>query len=150
MHILFDHGTPAPLRSVLTGRTVREAKAQGWDTYKNGDLLLAAEAAGFDVLVTTDKNMRYQQNLSERAIAIVVLGNAQWPVLRWHVAHVVAAVDAATPASVTEVASWPLDRLDRIISPWPSPPARASASTTCSSPLGKAAWARSGGRVTPS
>ena len=103
MRILFDHGTPAPLRSFLTGHTVWEAKAQGWDTYKNGDLLVAAVAAGFDVLVTTDKNMRYQQNLSERAIAIVVLGNAQWPVLRLHVAHVVAAVDAATPGSFTEV-----------------------------------------------
>ena len=103
MHILFDHGTPAPLRSFLAGHTVREAKAQGWDTYKNGDLLVAAEAAGFDVLVTTDKNMRYQQNLSARAIAIVVLGNAQWPVLRLHVALVVAAVNAATPGSFTEV-----------------------------------------------
>jgi len=54
MHILFDHGTPAPLRSFLTVHMVREAKAQGWDTFKNGDLLTAAEAAGFDVLVTTD------------------------------------------------------------------------------------------------
>ncbi len=84
MRILFDHGTPAPLRSCLTGHTVREAKAQGWDTFKNGDLLTAAEAAGFDVLVTTDKNLRYQQNLSDRTIAIIVLGNAQWPVLRSH------------------------------------------------------------------
>ena len=103
MRILFDHGTPAPLRSFLTGHTVREAKAQGWDTFKNGDLLTAAEAAGFDVLVTTDKNIRYQQNLTGRMIAIVVLGNAQWPVLRLHVALVVAAVNAATPGSFVEV-----------------------------------------------
>ncbi len=74
MHILFDHGTPAPLQSFLTGHTVREAKAEGWDTFKNGDLLTAAEAAGFDVLVTTDKNIRYQQNLTGRTIAIIVLG----------------------------------------------------------------------------
>ena len=103
MHILFDHGTPAPLRSFLIGHTVREAKAQGWDTFKNGDLLTAAEAAGFDVLITTDKNIRYQQNLTSRTIAIVVLGNAQWPVLRLHVAQVVDAVNAATPGSFTEV-----------------------------------------------
>jgi hypothetical protein len=64
MRILFDHGTPAPLQSFLTDHTVLEAKTQGWDTFKNGDLLTAAEAAGFDVLVTTDKNLRYQQNLS--------------------------------------------------------------------------------------
>lgn len=103
MRILFDHGTPAPLQSFLTGHTVREAKAQGWDTFKNGDLLFAAEAAGFDVLVTTDKNMRYQQNLTGRTMAIVVLGNAQWPVLRLHVALVVAAVNAAIPGSFAEV-----------------------------------------------
>jgi predicted nuclease of predicted toxin-antitoxin system len=103
MRILFDHGTPAPLQSFLTGHTVHEAKAQGWDTFKNGDLHTAAEAAGFDVLVTTDKNIRYQQNLSGRAIAIIVLGNAQWPVLRRHVALVVAAVAAATPGGFAEV-----------------------------------------------
>ena len=103
MRILFDHGTPAPLQSFLTGHTVREAKAQGWDSFKNGDLLIAAEAAGFDVLITTDKNMRYQQNLTGRTIAIIVLGNAQWPVLRMHVAHVVAAVAAATRGSFVEV-----------------------------------------------
>jgi predicted nuclease of predicted toxin-antitoxin system len=103
MRILFDHGTPAPLRSFLTGHMVREAKAQGWDTFKNGDLLTAAEAAGFDVLVTTDKNIRDQQNLTGRTIAIIVLGNAQWPVLRLHVARVAAAVSAATPGSFTEV-----------------------------------------------
>ena len=57
MRVLFDHGTPAPLQSFLTGRTVADAKAQGWDTFENGDLLTAAEAAGFDVLITTDKNM---------------------------------------------------------------------------------------------
>ena len=57
MRVLFDHGTPAPLQSFLTGHTVVDAKAQGWDTFENGDLLTAAEAAGFDVLITTDKNM---------------------------------------------------------------------------------------------
>ena len=103
MRILFDHGTPAPLQSFLTGHTVREAKAQGWDTFKNGDLLTAAEAAGFDVLVTTDKNIRYQQSLTGRTVAIIVLGNAQWPVLRLHVALVVAAVNGATLGSYVEI-----------------------------------------------
>lgn len=103
MRVLFDHGTPAPLQAFLTGHTVVDAIAQGWDTFKNGDLLTAAEAARFDVLITTDKNMRYQQDLSSRTIAIVVLGNAQWPVLRLHVDRVVAAVNAATPGTFTEV-----------------------------------------------
>ena len=87
MRVLFDHGTPAPLQPFLTSHEVVHAKAQGWDTFKNGDLLTAAEAAGFDVLITTDKNMRYQQDLTSRSIAIVVLGNAQWPILRLHVAR---------------------------------------------------------------
>jgi hypothetical protein len=54
--------------------TVTEARARGWDELENGALLNAAEAAGFDVLLTTDKNLSYQQNLSGRKIAIVVLG----------------------------------------------------------------------------
>jgi hypothetical protein len=62
----------------------------------NGDLIAAAEAEGFDLLLTTDKNMRYQQNLTGRKIAFVVLGNQQWPTLRRYVERVVAAVDAAT------------------------------------------------------
>jgi hypothetical protein len=66
-------------------------------------LLDAAEAAGFELLVTADKNLRYQQNLTGRKISIVVLGNAQWPVLRRHVERVVAAVNAATPGSFAMV-----------------------------------------------
>ena len=66
-------------------------------------LLDAAEAAGFELFVTADKNIRYQQNLTGRKIAIVVLGNAQWPILRRHVERVVAAVNAATPGSYAEV-----------------------------------------------
>ena len=103
MLILFDHGTPAPLQSFLEGHTVREAKAEGWDTLDNGDLLTAAEAADFELLITTDKNIRYQQNLAGRKIAIIVLGNPQWPILRLHVERVVAAVKDATPGSYTSV-----------------------------------------------
>lgn len=80
-----------------------EAFERGWQRFVNGDLLDAAEAAGFDLLLTADKNLRYQQNLTGRKISIVVLGNAQWPVLRRHVERVVAAVDAATPGSFVEV-----------------------------------------------
>ncbi|PYT57873.1 MAG: hypothetical protein DMG46_12595, partial [Acidobacteria bacterium] len=68
-----------------------------------GDLLRAAEEAGFEVLVTPDKNIRYQQNLENYTIAIVVLGNPQWPVLRHHVDRVVAAVNAAKPGTYCEV-----------------------------------------------
>ena len=79
-----------------------EAFERGWERFSNGALLDAAEAGGFELLLTAD-NLRYQQNLTGRKIAIVVLGNAQWPVLRRHVEGVVAAVEAATPGSYAEV-----------------------------------------------
>jgi len=77
MRILFDHGTPAPLIPFLKGHAVTRAKDAGWDKLANGDLLQAAEEAGFELLLTTDRNMAAQQNLKGRAIAIVVLGNSQ-------------------------------------------------------------------------
>jgi hypothetical protein len=75
----------------------------GWEQTSNGALIKAAEEAGFEVLVTTDKNIRYQQNLQGRKIAFVVLGNQQWLVLRRYVERVVAAVYAATSGSYIEV-----------------------------------------------
>jgi hypothetical protein len=79
MLILFDNGTPAPLRYALKGHVVVEAIERGWDRLVNGELIAVAEAADFEVLLTTDKNIRYQQNLTGRKIAFVVLGNQQWP-----------------------------------------------------------------------
>ena len=76
MRILFDHGVPAPLLRFLPGHIVEKAKDRGWDTLSNGDLLTAAEAAGFELLVTADKNIRYQPRLAGRRIAIVVLGKS--------------------------------------------------------------------------
>src|SRR5436190_4604 len=103
MLILFDNGTPVPLRHSLDAHVVVEAIERGWDRLVNGDLIAAAKAAGFDLLITTDKNIRYQQNLTSRRIAFVVLGNHQWPVLRRYVERVVVAVNAATPGSYVEV-----------------------------------------------
>lgn len=103
MRILFDQGTPAPLVAFLVGHAAETVRARGWDTLTNGELLTAAEAAEFELLITTDKNLRYQQNLTGRVMAIVVLGTPQWPVVRAHVDRVVAAVNAATPGSYTEV-----------------------------------------------
>ncbi len=92
-----------PIRPYLTGHSVATAFSQGWDKLKNGELLAAAEKAGFEVFVTTDQNMSYQQNLTNRTLAIVVLGQQQWPTVRSHVQRVVDAVNAATPGSFTEV-----------------------------------------------
>jgi hypothetical protein len=103
MRVLFDQATPVPIRGFLVGHTVHTAAQQHWDTLKNGDLLTVAEQSGFEVFLTTDKNMRNQQNMTGRTIAVVVIGVQQWPALQAHVALVVAAVDAATPGSFTEV-----------------------------------------------
>ena len=77
MLILFDHGTPKGLIRALAGHTVHTAQAKGWDTLSNGALLKVAEDAGFEVLVTTDRRIRYQQNLAVRPIALVVLKEAR-------------------------------------------------------------------------
>ena len=103
MLILFDQGTPRGIAKALAGHTVKETHAQGWDTLANGELLKAAEEAGFDLLLTTDKNLRYQQNLKNRKLAIVVLGKARWRLVKPLLAEIVSAVNSATPGSYTEV-----------------------------------------------
>src|SRR5579863_9572760 len=103
MRVLFDQGTPLPIKRYLIGHEVSVSADLRWDRLKNGDLLRAAEKEGYEVLLTTDKNLRYQQNLKERRIAVVVIGHAQWPALQAHVQRVVEAVDAAAPGSYAEV-----------------------------------------------
>ena len=92
-----------PLRECLALHQVATAYERGWSTLKNGELLAAAENEGFDVLVTTDRNLRYQQNLSGRRLAIVVLGSTSWPRIRREIAAVIRAVDGATEGSYMEV-----------------------------------------------
>jgi hypothetical protein len=82
MRILFDQGTPVPLRRYLTEHSVTTAYEEGWSNLSNGDLLKSAEDKGYEILVTTDRNLRYQQNLSDRQIAIVVLLSTSWPKIR--------------------------------------------------------------------
>jgi hypothetical protein len=103
MLVLFDHVTPGGVARSLEGHKVVKAKERGWDTLTNGDLLSVGESAGFDVLLTADKNMRYQQNLAGRKIALVVLSTPQWPVVRLNLEKIAAAVNVATPGSYTEV-----------------------------------------------
>jgi predicted nuclease of predicted toxin-antitoxin system len=103
MRILFDNGTPRGLARFLTGHCVEEARAHGWEELANGEMIEAAEKAGFEVIVTTDKNIRYQQNLTARTIAIVALEHAQWPMVKLVAESIVAAVNAAEPGSYLEV-----------------------------------------------
>lgn len=103
MRILFDQGTPAPLRRFLETSEVVTASERGWGDLSNGNLIDAAEAAGFDVLVTTDRNLRYQQNLSHRKIAIAVILQSAWPLLEKRAAEVAKAIDAMTPGGFVEI-----------------------------------------------
>jgi hypothetical protein len=103
MKILFDNGTPNPIARSLVGHKVDFSRRIGWHELRNGELIKKAEEAGYELLLTTDKNIQYQQNLSDRKIAIVVLGNQQWPDVRLHLDRIVAAVNASTPGSFAEV-----------------------------------------------
>ena len=103
MRVLFDNGTPRGVAAALSNHVVEEARSRGWDTLRNGELLDAAEAAGFDVLVTTDRNIQYQQNLTGRRIAIIVLGTGRWRLIRGRLREIASAVAAATPGSFTLV-----------------------------------------------
>jgi hypothetical protein len=103
MHILFDHGTPRGIARSLHGHTVKEAKAQGWDTLSNGDLLRAAEDASFDILLTTDTSLPYQQNLKGRKIAVVILSKNRWSLVRTVIPQIVRAVNEAVPGTCTVV-----------------------------------------------
>ena len=104
MLILFDHGTPKGLARALSVHTVHTAQSKGWDRFSNGELLNAAERAGFDLLLTTDRRIRHQQNLSVSRIAFVVLtGSTKWTLVQQHVDRIAAAVASATPGSYVEV-----------------------------------------------
>lgn len=104
MNVLFDQGTPTPLRRDLPLHNAETAYERGWSVLKNGDLLREAEANGFDVLVTTDQNLKYQQNLAGRTIAVVVLLSTSWPRIQQRLREIQDAIDNITPGSYCEVA----------------------------------------------
>lgn len=96
MRILFDKNVPVGVRHLLAGYAVQTFPETGWQPQlQNGELL----AAGFDVLATSDQNIKYQQNLSVRTLALVVLGSNIWPIVRNHAEAIKAAIDAATLSS---------------------------------------------------
>jgi len=96
LRILFDQGTPVPLRFALAEHEVSTAYESGWALYKNGDLLNAAKKQ-FDLPITTDKELRYQQNLEGRRLAIIVLPYASWPKLQKHLVKIAKAVETIKP-----------------------------------------------------
>jgi len=103
MRILFDQGTPVPIRRALRNHIVKTAREQGWSTLLNGDLLRAAEQAGFDVFLTTDTSIPYQLNLESQKVAIVILSRNKWSQVRSRLQEIVDAVNAAKPGSCAVV-----------------------------------------------
>jgi len=101
MLILFDQGTPVGIRDFLQGHVVKTAYEEGWSTLLNGDLLREAEKAGFQVLLTTDKNIVYQQNLSLAKIAVVALGRSKWSLVQLALEQIRKAIEAAQPGTYT-------------------------------------------------
>ena len=104
MKILFDLGAPAPLRRYLVGHEVQTAYESGWSDLSNGDLLRAAEDAGYQLFLTTDQNLVYQQNLRGRQIAIVVLLSTSWPRISRRVDEIAGIVNAIGPGGYAEIA----------------------------------------------
>ena len=103
MKILFDASTPAPLARFLRGHEVVRADELGWQGLENGALLDAAEQAGFDLLLTCDQNVRYQQNFASRKLALVILSSNHWPTLRRIAARIATAVDFVQTGNIVRV-----------------------------------------------
>lgn len=103
MQILFDQGTPVPLRRSLDGHVVATAYEFGWSTVTNGDLIRLAEQEGCELLITTETNLRYQQNLQARTIAILVLTTTSWPRIRQVTASIQDAVTATLSGEYREL-----------------------------------------------
>lgn len=102
MRIVFDQGTPAPLRTHLIGHNVETAFELGWSNLRNGELLAMAESS-FDLLVTTDQQLRRQQNLTDRKLAILVLTTTSWPRLELHIPQILEAIDQIRSGDYVEI-----------------------------------------------
>lgn len=103
MKLLFDQGAPVPLRHHLPDHLIETAFERGWNDISNGELLKRAEVEGFDALITTDQNLRYQQNLAGRKISMVVLMTTSWPRIKRRVAEIIVAIDSLQPGSYLEI-----------------------------------------------
>lgn len=103
MRIMFDHNAPRQLRRHLVGHDIDTAEERGWATLGNGALLDRAEEAGFEVVITADKNMPYQQNLGRRNLALIVLSGNRWPLVEPRLEDIRVALEGIQPGEVREV-----------------------------------------------
>ncbi len=103
MKILFDQGTPVPLRRALPGHTVDTAFERGWSAVENGELLSLAEQESYNLLITTDQNLRYQQNLSRRHVAVIVLLSTSWPRIQLKMSEIARLINTMHPGDYVEI-----------------------------------------------
>jgi hypothetical protein len=103
MRILFDQGTPVPLRRYLTSHVVDTAFERGWSALQNGALLNVAEQEGYDLLMTTDQNLRYQQRLADRQLSIIVLLSTSWPRIQLRIDTIQVAVANSVTGGYQEI-----------------------------------------------
>ena len=103
MKVLFDQGTPLPLRWHLPEHLVDTAAEKGRSDVDNGALIDRAEQEGYEVLVTTDQNMRHQQNLRNRRLTLVVLPSTAWPRIQLRTEEIRAAIDGIQPGESRDV-----------------------------------------------
>ena len=104
MRMLFDQGTPVPLRQHLTSHVVDTAFEREWSTLRNGELLEVAKHERYDLLITTYQNLRYQQHLAARSLAIIVLLSTSWPRIQRRIEAIQAAVERVVPGGYEEIA----------------------------------------------
>jgi len=103
MRILLDHNVPAPMRYWLTEHQVETTYELGWAELRNGELLRMAEGAGFDLLITSDKSIRYQQNVADCKLAFAVLSTNDWTEIRKWKSVVVDRISQMAPGTFTEI-----------------------------------------------
>ena len=116
MHVLFDKNVPYGVSKFLSDHQIETVDERGWATISNGELLQSAETAGFDVVLTADQNIVYQQTLEGRKIALVVLGSNIWPIVRSYADKITEQVSAARAGTYTFIE----------MAPPPKPPKRHS------------------------
>lgn len=102
MKVLFDQGTPVPLRKYLVGHSVETVFERGWERLTNGDLLAATEN-NYDLFITTDQNLRYQQNRTGRSLIILILPTTSWPIIQRHTPKIASVIATIKPGDFLEL-----------------------------------------------
>lgn len=106
MRILLDECAPRPLKRELADYEIRTVVEMGWSGKKNGELLQLMNQEGFTILLTTDQNLRYQQNLDKAGVAVVVLvaGSNRLPDLLPLIPDVCGVLKTIAPGQIIEIA----------------------------------------------